>query len=83
MKITFHPHAMDRMLERGATMDEVRVTIEKGEQFPAKYGRIGFRRNFSFEGTWRGKNYTTKQIEAYVVREDSDWIVITVITRYF
>jgi hypothetical protein len=83
MKINFHPHALDRMFERGSTRDEVKATIEKGEQFPAKYGRIGFRRNFSFNGTWRGKGYGTKQVEAYAVREGPDWLVITVIIRYF
>lgn len=71
------------MNERNATEDEVRLTVEKGEQFPAKFGRTGFRRNFSFDGKWRGKLFKTKQIEAYAVREGSDWLVVTVITKYF
>jgi hypothetical protein len=25
----------------------------------------------------------TKQIEVYAVREDNDWLIISVITRYF
>ncbi|MDN3510831.1 MAG: DUF4258 domain-containing protein [Candidatus Jettenia sp. CY-1] len=83
MTIRFHPHSLERMAERGATQEEVIVTIEKGEQFPAKFGRTGFRRNFSFHEKWCGKNYNTKQIEAYAVQEGSDWLVITVITRYF
>jgi hypothetical protein len=32
---------------------------------------------------WRGKHYTTKQIEAFAVKEDEGWLVITIITRYF
>ncbi len=36
-----------------------------------------------FESEWRGKHYRTKQVEVYAVREDTDWMVITVITRYF
>ncbi len=83
MAIRFHPHSLERMAERGAAQEEVIATIEKGEQFPAKFGRTGFRRNFSFNEKWRGKNYNTKQIEAYAVQEGSDWLVITVITRYF
>jgi hypothetical protein len=71
------------MPERGATEDEVRVTVEQGGQFPARFGRTGFRRNFPFDSEWRGRHYRTKQIEAYAVREDGDWLVITVITRYF
>ena len=71
------------MVERGATDDEVTATIEGGEAFPAKFGRTGFRRNFSYEREWRGKLVAVKQVEVYAVREGDDWVVITVITRYF
>ena len=83
MAVRFHPHARERMKERGATEDEVRATVEQGEEFPAKFGRTGFRRNIPFDGEWRGKYYRTRQIEAYAVQEGLDWLVITVITRYF
>jgi hypothetical protein len=36
MAIMIHPHAKERMEERGATENEVRTTIIKGEKFPAK-----------------------------------------------
>ena len=45
--VRLHPHAQDRLLERGASKEEVVATVEGGESFPAKYGRTGFRRNFS------------------------------------
>lgn len=83
MDIIIHPHARNRMRERGATEEEIRLTVKGGEQFPAKYGRIGFRRNFSFSGTWRGKRYATKQVEVYTVMEDQVCVIITVIVRYF
>ena len=83
MAIRFHPHARERMEERGATEDEAAATVEYGEQFPAKYGRKGFRRNFAFDAEWRGKLYGNKQVEVYAVREGKDWVVITVIARYF
>ena len=83
MTIIIHPHAKERIRERGASEKEVVLTVEEGEKFPAKYGRIGFRRNFPFEGQWRGKKYGTKQVEAYAVLEQGKWIVITVIVRYF
>lgn len=84
MNIRFHPHALERLAERGATQDEVRVTIEQGEKFPAKFGRFGFRRNFPFNSEWRGRLFSTKQVEVFAVEESSqDWLVITVITRYF
>ena len=71
------------MAERAAAENEVIATVEQGERFPARFGRAGFRRNFSFDGEWRGRRYGTKQVEVYAVPEGVDWLVITVITRYF
>ena len=78
-----HAHAHERMLERGASEEEVAATIADGERFAAKFGRDGFRRNFPFDGTWRERRYATKQIEALAVFEDGDWRVISVIVNYF
>jgi len=83
MEIRIHPHAKARAVERGATEAEVVATVEEGELFPAKYGRTGFRRNFPFNGIWRGKQFSVKQVEAYAVKEGNGWIIVTVITRYF
>jgi hypothetical protein len=83
MVVRIHPHARARIEERGVTEDEVRATVERGEQFPATFGRTGFRRNFPSGSLWRGKPYGTKQAEVYAVREGSDWLVITVIARFF
>jgi hypothetical protein len=46
-------------------------------------GRQGFRRNFQFDSTWRGRRYAMKQIEVLGVWERDDWLVITVIVKYF
>jgi Domain of unknown function (DUF4258) len=81
--VRLHPHAQERMEERGATEEEVRATVEQGESFPAKFGRAGFRRNFRFDQHRHGRQYHTKQVEAYAVQEGADWLVITVLTHYF
>ena len=81
--VRLHPHTRERMPERSATEEEIQATVAQGEQFPAKFGRTGFRRNFQFDQEWRGRHYRTKQVEAYAVQEGADWLVITVITRYF
>lgn len=78
-----HPHARARLAERGATEAEVFATIEQGERCPAKFGRIGFRRNFPFGGMWRGSRYSSKQVEAYAVEHAGTWLVITVLVKYF
>lgn len=83
MEIKFHPHALERITERGTTEDEVIETINKGEEFPAKYGRIGFSHNFPFNDMWHDKFYVNKQLEVYAVKQDNDWLVITIITKYF
>ncbi len=83
MSVKFHPHVLARMQERKAQEDEVVATIEKGESFPAKHGRTGFRRNFAFNAHFRGKFYYSKQIEVYAVQEGTSWLAITVITRFF
>jgi hypothetical protein len=41
------------------------------------------RRNFAYDGTWRGQRYATKQVEAYAVEEGGDWLVITVMVKFF
>ncbi|HEX5482175.1 MAG TPA: DUF4258 domain-containing protein [Terriglobia bacterium] len=83
MRITLHPHARQRMLERGATEAEVISTVESGEHFPTKFGRAGFRRNFAFNAEWLSRSYATKQVEVYAVQEDGGWLVITVLVKYF
>ena len=82
MQVRLHPHAKERLVERGATEVEVIAAVGEGERFPAKFGRTGFRRNFSFDGEWQGRSYKTKQVEAYAVEEDG-WLVITVMVKYF
>ena len=83
MPIRLHSHALSRIGERGATPEEVEATVVAGERFPARFGRTGFRRNFAFDGDWRGRRYRTRQIEAFAVEEDDGWLVITVLVKYF
>lgn len=83
MPIRYHPHALERLAERGATKAEVEAVILEGERFPARFDRQGFRRNFSFGAQWKGKFYAFKQVEVFAVEEAGDWLVITVITRFF
>ena len=78
-----HPHAVARMLERGASEEEVAATLLEGERFAAKFGREGFRRNFAFEALWRGRRYHMKQVEAFAVQEGGEWLVISVVVKYF
>jgi len=79
MKIIYHPHARQRMQERGTDQKEVETAFRTGEKFKAKFGRVGFRRNFSHTKS----KYTTKQVEVYGTIEKNTFVVITVICKYF
>ncbi len=81
--VRLHPHALERLSQRGTTEPEVIETVRSGEQFPAKFGRTGFRKAFRFESEWQGYFYGTKEVEAFAVRAGEDWLVITVVTRYY
>lgn len=83
MKVSLHPHAQDRLKERGATEEKIIAAIERGERFAAKHGRTGFRCNIPFDGEWNNRRYSTKQVEAYAVEEGDRWLVITVIVKFF
>lgn len=69
MTIRFHPHALARTVEGGATESEVAAAIEHGERFPVRFGRVGYRRTCPTSGTWRGRPFTTKHLEVYAVEE--------------
>ena len=76
MNIKFIEYAEIRMKERGTSSKEALLTIESGEKFTAKFNRVGYKRNFSFGKTWKGKYYNTKQLEAYTVQEGDDlWLL--------
>jgi len=81
--VVIDPHARERMVERGATEEEVVAAVLHGERFPAKFGRTGLRRNFPFADLWRGRRYATKQLEVFAVEEEGRWVAVTVITRFF
>ncbi len=38
---------------------------------------------FRFDNQWRGSLYRVKQVEVYAVKEADDFLVITVISKYF
>ena len=83
MQVELHPHASERLAERGATPAEVIDTVLYGERFAAKFNRVGFRKVFVYSGTWRGRTYGHKEVEAIAVNIPTGLLVLTVITRYF
>ena len=83
MRIIISKHAKIKMADRGADEKEVIKAINEGSYEPAKAGRLLFRKNFAFNGTWRGKKYKTKQVAPVTTYENNRIIVVTVYVYYF
>ncbi|MCS7265365.1 MAG: DUF4258 domain-containing protein [Armatimonadetes bacterium] len=81
--IVFSQHAQEKMLDRGATESEVIAAIQTGSVEPARKGRWLFRKNFSFNSSWRGKFYAIKQVSPVVIEEPDRLVVVTVFVFYF
>jgi hypothetical protein len=83
MGVRLHPHARERATERGARETEIVLTVLEGERSAAKHGRTRFVKSFPHAGPVRGRQCLQKTLEAIAVRDGLDWLVITVIVRYF
>jgi len=83
MTVRLHPHAQARLIERGATETEVIATVQTGKSIPAKFGRTEFRQTFPYNAEWKGKRYAGKQVAAIAVQDAGDWMVVTVIVKFF
>ena len=81
--IKFSQHALDNMNDRGASVEEVEQAIMTGESFPAKKGRLSFRKNFNYNGNWKGKYYQIKQVSPIVAEEPDRLVVVTVYVYFF
>lgn len=83
MAVHYLPHALERMTDRGATKDEVEMTLKAGRRSSAEYGRTKFERIFPYDGEWQGKPRKSKKVTVFAEPDGTGWLVITVITRYF
>lgn len=82
-KITLSGNAQVRATERGVLPEEIVETVQAGESFPAKQGRIGYRANFQFNAEQNGKWYAIKQVETVGVEEQGTFVVVTLLSKYF
>lgn len=84
MSVRFHPHALQRLRERGATRAEVVYPVERGRNSPAKFGRTRFTLTFAFNRKSLDRIYRFKRVETFATRIGTDnWLVITVIVNIF
>ena len=71
------------MLDRGASESEAQAAILTGNPELARKGRVMFRKNFTFNGWWRGRRYAVKQVAPVVAEEANKFVVVTVYVYYF
>ena len=76
-------HALEQLVERGATAEEVKEAIWRGAREPAKRGRVIYRLNFQYNARWQGKYYAIKQVAPVVAEAQNEMVVVTVYTFYF
>jgi len=81
--VRFSRHALQQMVERGATQEDVLEAVRSGEQVSAKHGRMGYRKNFQYQRLWGGRYYAVKQVLAIGAEEPETLVVVTVYTFYF
>lgn len=81
--IVFSQHALDQLIDRGTSKEEVDKACQEGEQVPAKKGRVAFRKNFYFGSKWKGKHYEIKQVMPIMAEEPEKLVVVTVYVFYF
>ena len=75
-------HARARVVQRGATDDEVIETIRTTPWRVAEQGRKECQKHFSYGREWNGKMYATKRIRPRFVEEPDEILVVTVYVYY-
>jgi hypothetical protein len=80
--IQIDPHTLERAEERGASLAEIRETVEQGFPVPAKYGKKGKAKIFPFRKTWNGKHYEEKKVEVIYLRLKNKIVTVTVYVFY-
>ena len=82
--IRFSDHARLQMVLRGATEDEVTVTIRSGKWETAKMGKFRTKHQFNFDkiSLTNQKFYKYKTIEPIFADESNEIVVVTVKVYY-
>ncbi len=82
MNIIIEPHTLERAETRGATIEEIIEVIKNGDDFPAKYGKLGKMKIFDFKKERNSKYYQQKRIEVIYLKKEENIITVTVYVYY-
>ena len=81
-KIKTINHARMRANERGASEEEIKLTIDNGIYVRAGKGRKAKEKVFVYNKEWLGREYAQKKIQVIFVEESGNIVVITVKVFY-
>jgi hypothetical protein len=82
VNIRIDPHTLIRAKERGADETEIKDVILTGDPIPAKSGRLGKAKVYSFGMLRNGKRYAEKRIEVFYVSDHGTFVTVTVYVFY-
>jgi len=82
VEVEFIKHALERIAERGASIDQVKSVLEAGESVQAKTGRRAKEAIFEYNSDWLGKRYRQKKVKVVYV-EEADKITVITVYVYF
>lgn len=78
MEIRIDFHTLKRAEERGTNEDEIKETITKGFEIPAKSGRRGRAGIYQYEQKRLDKVYEQKRVEVIYIQEGNVIVTVTV-----
>lgn len=82
MDIQIDPHTLERAEERGTNEEEIKDVINTGVAVPARYGRMGKAKTFTFRQQRHGQYYEQKRVEVYYTVERTVIVTVTVYVFY-
>ena len=82
MEIIIDPHTLERAKERGTNENEIIDVIKTGFPIPAKYGRTGKVKIYSFKKKRLGVYYQQKRVEVFYAVAGNLIITATVYVFY-
>jgi len=75
-------HALERMMQRGTDLHEIRQVLKEGKEVEARFPRKAKEKVFKYNRNWQGKSYPEKKVKVIYIREDDFLTIITVYVYY-
>jgi hypothetical protein len=78
--MTFSREAIEQMSVWNVSEEEIKITIEQGQQFPSHTRKVRFRKDIVIATEENCEK--SKEVHVTAMKQGSDWYVISVDSRY-